>query len=153
MRKKDMACKKDDTLSIDKPDTEMIRTAFYLEKILLHRCDASLPLANCRSRNEFVNKAIRFYIAYLNANYDTDFLARVVSETVSGIISGTENRLARLQFKEAVELAKLSHMLASMSDIDEETLRRLHIKCVDEVKRINGVVRFEEAVRYQHSDD
>lgn len=153
MRKKDINNRKDNSISIDKPDTEMIRTAFYLEKILLNRCDASLPLANCRSRNEFVNNAIRFYIAYLNANYDTDFLAKVINEMVSGVIAGAENRIARLQFKEAVELAKLTHILASMGEVDNDTLRRLHIKCVDEVKRINGIVKLEDAVRYQHSGD
>jgi metal-responsive CopG/Arc/MetJ family transcriptional regulator len=129
---------------------EMTRTAFWIEKNLLRRCDANLEAANCRSRNEFVSEAIRFYIAYLNAEQDQDFLCKAILETVSGIIAGTENRIARMHFKQAVELAKLTHILASMGGVDDETLRRLHIKCVDEVKRINGVIKYEDAAKYQH---
>ncbi len=59
---------------------------------------------------------------------------------MSGILAGSENRIRRIQFKEAVELAKLSHILAAQSEIDDETLRRLHVRCVEEVKRTNGVI-------------
>lgn len=140
-----MNAKKDDS-------PEMTRTAFYIEKLLLTRCDANLEVARCRSRNEFVNEAIRFYIAWLNADKDQDFFCEAIRQTMEGIIKTSETRLARLHFKSAVELAKMAHTIASLSDIDDDTLRRLHIRCVDEVKCINGVVRFEDAVHYQHSD-
>lgn len=139
--------------TVPKHDREMTRTSFWLDKLLLKRCDTSLDLANCCSRNEFVNKAIEFYIAYLNANHDTDFLAPVIHQMVSATVRNTETRLARLHFKTVVELAKLAHTVASLADIDDETLRTLHIRCVDEVKRINGVVKFEDAVHYQHGED
>ena len=44
-------------------------------------------------------------------------------------------------------------MVAAINDIDDGTLQRLRIMCVDEVKRINGIINFEKAVRYQRSDD
>ena len=127
-------------------DPKMIRTAFWVEKLLLNRCDASLDIANCRSRNEFVNEAIRFYIAWLSAERDQDFFAAAIQQTVEGIVRTTENRLARLQFKSAVESAKLAHLIASLTNVDDETLRQLHIRCVDEVKRINGIVTLDDAM-------
>ena len=130
----------------DNPKEKPIRTAFYIEKLLLERCDASLRLANCRSRNEFVNNAIRYYLAKLNADNDQDFLAEVIQKMAAATIRGSESRLARLQFKSAVEAAKLAHLLASLTDVDDETLRRLHVRCVDEVKRINGIVTLDDAV-------
>jgi hypothetical protein len=42
-------------------------------------------------------------------------------------------------------------MLAAVSDVDDETLRCLHIKRVDKVKRINGTVKFEDAVQFQNT--
>ena len=42
--------------------TEKIRKAFYIEEELLGQVDALLPQADVRSRNEFVNRALRFYI-------------------------------------------------------------------------------------------
>ena len=44
-------------------------------------------------------------------------------------------------------------MLESMKDMDEATMRRLHIRCVNEVKKINGILTMEDAVRYQRSDE
>ena len=69
---------------------------------------------------------------------------------ISGTIEATENRLARMDFKLAVEIAKLAHIMASVYEIDAETLQRLQQKCVEEVKRINGTIWFEEVYHYQH---
>ena len=99
-----------------------------------------------------MERAVNFYAGYLSAQNQTDFFAAAVSQTVAGLIAATENRLARLQFKASVELAKLSHMMAAASDIDDDTLRRLHLRCVEEVKRINGVIRLEDAIIFQKGD-
>ena len=69
------------------------------------------------------------------------------------IVKTSEDRLACLLFKIAVEMAKLESMLAAINDMDEETMRRLHIHCVNEVKKINGIITMEKAARYQRSDD
>jgi len=111
--------------------------------------DAAMVAAGSKSLSEFAEKAVNFYSGWLSALHHTDYFTEAVSQTVAGLIATTENRLARLQFKEAVELAKLAHMMAASSDIDEDTLRRLHVRCVEEVKRINGVVRLEDAVKFQ----
>ena len=52
-----------------------------------------------------------------------------------------------------VRMAKLESMLAAINDMDEATMRRLHIRCVNEVKKINGILTMEEAVRYQRSNE
>ena len=44
---------------------------------------------------------------------------------------------------------KLSHMTAAMNDVDEETLKSLHVMCVTEVRKINGIIDYEDAVEYQ----
>ena len=41
-------------------------TGVYTDKETLARINAALPAANCRTRNEFINKAIHFYLTYLN---------------------------------------------------------------------------------------
>ena len=42
-------------------------------------------------------------------------------------------------------------MTASINDVDDETLRKLHAMCVNEVRKINGIIDYEEAVDYQHN--
>ena len=50
-------------------------------------------------------------------------------------------------------MGALTHMVAAVNEIDDDTLQKLRIMCVDEVKRINGIINFEKAVRYQRSDE
>ena len=51
-------------------------------------------------------------------------------------------------FKIAVELGAITHMLAAVHEIDDDTMIKLRAMCTDEVRRINDVTNFEKAVRY-----
>ena len=104
---------------------------------------------NCKSQSEFIEKAIKFYVGYLDEEKSVNYISPMITETVKAQIKGTEQRLARLIFKVAVELGKLSHMTAAMNDIDDETLKSLHAMCVTEVRKINGIIDYEDAVEYQ----
>lgn len=104
---------------------------------------------NCKSQSEFIEKAIKFYVGYLDEEKSVNYISPMITETVKAQIKGTEQRLARLIFKVAVELGKLSHMTAAMNDVDEETLKSLHSMCVTEVRKINGIIDYEDAVEYQ----
>ena len=104
---------------------------------------------NCKSQSEFIEKSIKFYIGYLDEEKSVNYISSMITETVKAQIKGTEQRLARLIFKVAVELGKLSHMTAAMNDVDDETLKSLHAMCVTEVRKINGIIDYEDAVEYQ----
>ena len=104
---------------------------------------------NCKSQSEFIEKAIKFYIGYLDEEKSVNYISPMITETVKATIKGTEQRLSRLLFKIAVELGKLSHMLAAVNDVDDETLNRLQMMCANEVRKINGIIDYEDAVRYQ----
>ncbi|MCU6720728.1 hypothetical protein OCV67_12455 [Porcipelethomonas ammoniilytica] len=109
---------------------------------------------NCKSRSEFIEKAVRFYCGYLlnKEHTATEFIAPQLATLTEGIVKGTEQRLSRALFKVAVELGAITHMLAAVHDIDDDTMIKLRAMCTDEVKRINGIINFEKAVRYQRSD-
>lgn len=104
---------------------------------------------NCKSPSEFIENAIKFYLGYLSEEENINYISPMITETVKAQIKGTEQRLARLIFKVAVELGKLSHMTAAMNDVDEDTLKSLHAMCVTEVRKINGIIDYEDAVEYQ----
>lgn len=127
----------------------MVRTGVYLEQAVLDWCDSLLGKANSRSRNEFVNEAMKFYCGYISSGQSEDYLLQTLSSVMGSAVQDSENRLARMDFKLAVELSKLAHVIAYTHNVDEETLRRLHLKCLEEVKRINGAIEFESAYKYQ----
>lgn len=103
-------------------------------------------------KQNFWRKRFDFTVAICRANVRR-FLAPQLSAMVDGIIKGTEQRLSRGLFKVAVELGAVTHLLAAVHEVDDDTLRKLRAMCVDEVKRINGVINFEKAVRYQRRDE
>lgn len=127
----------------------MRRVGLYLEQEVLDLCDSLLELAEVRSRNEFVGEALRFYCGYLTSKKAEDYLLQSVSSVMAGTVQDSENRIARMDFKLAVELSKLAHVIAYTHDVDEDALHKLHLKCLDEVKRINGAITFEDAYKYQ----
>ena len=120
---------------------------------ILKKCESAMVLSGCAVRNDFITNAIDFYAGYISMQKNVDFMAQVIVESVSGTVKTSENRLARLLFKIAVEMAKLEQMLATINDMDEETLRRLHIRCVNDVKKINGIIRMEDAVKFQRGEE
>ena len=123
--------------------------AVYFQPETIKKIEQEYKEDNCASKTEFIEKAVKFYIGYLRQQEEVNYLSPLITETVKAQIKGTEQRLARLLFKVAVELGKLSHMTAAMNDVDDETLRNLHAMCVNEVRKINGIIDYEDAVEYQ----
>lgn len=119
-------------------DTELLRLA-----------DAYIQDSIIQNRTELIEDALRFYLGYLTSRKAEDYLLQSLSSAITGTVQDSENRIAQMEFKIAVELSKLSQVIAYSHDVDEEALQKLHLKCLDEVKRINGAVKFERAYKYQ----
>lgn len=130
-------------------ESEKVRVGFYIDKEVVERADELLTFAGVRSRNEFVAEAMKFYIGFLNSRKAENYLLQTLSSVLTSTVHDSENRLARMDFKLAVEISKLAHVIAYSHDVDEESLKKLHLKCIEEVKRINGSIEFEEAYKYQ----
>ena len=128
-----------------------VRKGFYIEEDLLEQADGLLEQADVRSRNEFLNKALKFYIGYLMSKKIENYMLSTIASVMHSTVKDSENRMARAMYKLAVETSKLSHVIAYSHGVDEEALRKLQAKCTDEVKRINGAVTFEDAYRFQNT--
>lgn len=130
-------------------EKEKVRKAFYIEEDLLEQADGLLRQVDVRSRNEFLNQALKFYIGYLTSEKIENYMLSTISSVMHATVKDSENRMARAMYKLAVEVSKLSHVTAYGHEVDEETLKKLQAKCAEEVKRINGAIAFEEAYIYQ----
>ena len=127
-----------------------VRRGFYIEEDLLEQVDGLLEQADVKSRNEFLNQALKFYIGYLISEKIENYMLSTISSVMHSTVKDSENRMARAMYKLAVEISKLSHVIAYSHGVDEEALGKLQAKCTDEVKRINGAVTFEDAYRFQN---
>ena len=128
---------------------ERTRKGFYIEEELLEQADALLQRADARSRNEFLNQALKFYIGYLTSEKIENYMLTMISSVMHATVKDSENRIARALYKLAVETSKLSHVVAYSHEVDEDELKKLQGMCAEEVKRINGAVTFEEAYQFQ----
>ena len=52
------------------------RTAVWLTPGVIRRMDSWLEEDNCKTRSEFIEKALRFYMGYLAAEDTSEYLSR-----------------------------------------------------------------------------
>lgn len=120
---------------------------------IIQLCDDNLELANHKSRNDFIEEAVKFYVSYLNTKYNNFFISESIESVLQNSIQITEDRLSKLLFKQAVEMSMIMNITAANFELNEETLKKLRIKCVHDVKASMGSINFEDIVKYQNSDE
>ena len=119
------------------------------------RMDSWLEESNSKNRNEFVEKALCFYMGYLGADDITEYLSDALVAALRGIIADNANRTNSLLFECAVEQGIMAHTIAAHFRDTTEDRRALRGYVVDEVLRTNGQIKFEDAqdVQRQLPDD
>ena len=122
---------------------------FWLKPETIQKMDALMAKANCQSRSELAEKAIQFYLGYLECDDASKYLPEAVSTVMKGILENNNDRLRSLLFKWAVELNMACHTIAAhfrVDNIDRNALRKF---AVDEVKKTCGKVSFDHALDVQ----
>lgn len=125
------------------------KMSIYLHPDVVKQVEEVYPKEDCRSRTEFIEKAVRFYLAYLSASNEQSLLPNSFLSNMKSIVAESDNRTSRLLFKLSVEMAMMMNILASIQDIDDITLNRLRGECVKEVKKLNGAFSMDDAVHWQ----
>jgi len=126
------------------PEEKKDRLPLWLYPSTIETLDKVFPQNNCKSRSEFIEKAVRFYCGYISAADALEFLPTAITSAVSGAVQSSENRMARLMFKLAVEMSIMMNVVAAGADLDEVNLTRLRGKCVEDVKKSIGAINFDE---------
>jgi len=124
----------------------------YLDLDTIKRADACLAAANCKSRSELSEKALKFYMGFLGSRDTTLYQSKTLTATLNGIVSQNTDRLSSLIFKLAVEVAMMTHVIGANMNYDEDNLRALRGKCVKDVKSTFGKVNLDEAIKFQHGN-
>ncbi|SCY01355.1 hypothetical protein [Ruminococcus sp. YE282] len=133
---------------MDKTDKK-VRFALYVNQSALDLVDEYFEKDNCFSKSEFIENAIRFYVSYLSSDTNIPYLSTVVMSTMDSLLKENTNRLSKLIFKLAVELAITMNVVAANQGVDKEVLNSLRGECIKEVKKTNGIFTFDEADNWQ----
>lgn len=125
-------------------------------KFALYVRDSSLDVArqwyeqdNCASISEFIEKAILFYGGYIANERNPNYLPNIVISTLKSIMRDSENRHNRNLYRIALELSMLMNVMAATHHIPEQSLDKLRGECEEEIRRINGSLSLDTAVKWQ----
>lgn len=106
----------------------------------------------CRSITAFIEKAIDFYLGYLDANSAGAFLTKEIHSAIDGRLGIFEDRMAKLLYKLTVEMDMGMAVALDCIQIDADYLRKLRLNNVRSVKATNGLLTFEQKVK-DYEDD
>ncbi len=107
---------------------------------------------NCASQNEFILKALNFYISYLEGQNIPSFLSEALLNAMEGTYQISQHRMSNNLFRLSVEMNMMMHLLATTLEVTDEELRSLRSRCAREVKQTKGRITVDDAIAFQQGD-
>lgn len=144
-----MSDKKQNLVEVPTQEEVKTRITTWLYPSTIQTIDRIMPLDNCKSRSEFLEKAALFYAGYVSGKDAASFLPTALVSALRATVTESEKHICRMLFKLTVELDMVMNVLAAGMSIRTDSLRDLRDKCVREVSRTNGQITLKDAVEYQ----
>ena len=108
--------------------------------------DRNIGLADCRSRNEFIEAAIRHYSEYLALADSKTIIPIHLQNAIKHAVDLAEQRMSKVVFKNAVSVAILSELLVRCLDYSPGVLENIEQKAFVEVKSYNGMLDTKQII-------
>ena len=119
-----------------------IKSGLAVTERHLKMIDENLRRAGAGSRNDFVEKAVEFYVGHLNAEDSSQYIGELLSQEVDKRLSQFTKTFSTNQYKTSVQLAIIGHILANAFDFSREYIDNLFRQCQQEVKQLDSVPNF-----------
>ena len=130
----------------------MARLNITLNDELIEDIDYQTPKEKCKTRSEFIEKAVQFYLSYLETDNSEGYLNKSVIAGVRKGIGDIEKQTMPNIFRLSVEISMLMNVVAAMVDIDKKDLHDLRVDCVKAIRATDRRCTLESAMQYHHSD-
>ena len=125
------------------------RFALWIRKAVLDLVDQNYEADNCKTKSEFIEKAIQFYSGYLASDLGNGYLPKVLGSMLQSMVRESDTKRDRMLFKIAVELAMLENVVAASHRMNPDSLSRLRGECIQRVQRTQGNFTSEDAAHWQ----
>ena len=113
---------------------------------------AAMPLSNCQTQNEFVEKALRQYCGRLHAERTSAYLPRALQEMLEGTLGVFGDRLGKLLFKLVVEHNMTNHLLGGDIDMTRDEYNKMRGNSVREVAGTHGNISFRDVLLFHREE-
>ena len=129
------------------------RIAVRMDQETSRRLEQWYIADNCKSKNEFILKAMNFYIDYLEIDDNKTLLPLAVMTAIDGRMAMLENHIARRDFTREVELDILVGLIPDAFEFDRDDLKRRRAQSVRNVRSTNGLISLEKRIRTHETQD
>ncbi len=126
---------------------EKVKFALYLPPEKKAELEQRYRENGCKSITAFIEKAIDFYLGYLDADKAGAFLPKETLAAIDGRLGMFEDRIAKLLYKLTVEMDMGMSAALDCIEMDSGYLRKLRSDRVKNVRATNGLLTIEQKVR------
>ena len=126
--------------------------ALWIYPSTMSTIERYLEKSECRSKSDFIEKAILFYAGFLAAQTYQDYIPNVVVSCMKGTLGLFERRTSNILFKVAVEMSMMNFLLASAHRVSKTTMENLRSMCIRKVRSYNGTLTLEDAAGFLRDD-
>ena len=125
------------------------KVGLYLNDSTYIEVKQSYRKDGCRSLTEFMERAVIYYLGYVNSENITDYLSPTIMSSVKAASDENTKRITRILFKLAVEMAIMNNLVAASLNLNEEQINILRHECEREVRKLSGDFNMNDAIRWQ----
>ena len=125
------------------------KVGLYLDDSTYLEVKNSYHKDGCRSLTEFMERAVVYYLGYVNSEHIADYLSPTIMSSVKAASDENTKRITRILFKLAVEIAIMNNLYAASLDINEEQINILRHECEKEVRKLSGDFNMNDAIHWQ----
>ena len=129
------------------------RIAVRMDQETSQRLEQWFRADNCKSKNEFILKAMNFYIDHLEIQDNKTLLPMAIMSAIDGRLSRLEDYIARRDFTRNVEQDMTNGIIAEAFRMDEDSLKSIRAQSVRNVKATNGLISLEKYARSRQEQD
>lgn len=122
-----------------------------LSPLAKYRLEVGYQQDGSRSKNDFIERAILFYLDHLEAEHN-GMLPVAIQSAIDGRLGMFEDRMAKLLFKQTVETDMCLSVLLEHLGIDLDYLKKLRAESVKNVKATNGRLTFEQKAQERYDE-
>ena len=116
------------------------------------KCDEMTRKLGLESRNEYIRNAIEFYTEWNEMSHTQKFLTPGLESVISAKVRDSENRIARVLYKMAVQQNAMTHVLATAYNWTPDELEKLYDTAEDDARGWNGTLDLRD-FNYDEEDE
>lgn len=132
---------------------ENVKKTWYLRPSTAEMIEVLFREDNCGTQSEFVEKALLYYIGYLKAEKNMDYLSPTIMSSMRAVSEEGITRITRMLFKLAVETAVMNNLIAATVQFDPEQYNTLRRESERMVRKTNGDFGMTDALKWQQKMD